>query len=665
MDNKEALAYFDAYLRRRYPDRRTADSYTSDVRQFQQTCDKTWDMVTADDMDVFVQQMRDAALKPTTIKRRLAALKVYFDVLADKADCPNHLNPVRHKRHGVKQPRPLPHNLSDAEVTRLESVLQGGRDQALVALLLEAGLRVSEVVSLTRADLTLSQRPGGCARLRVCGKGQKERVVYLSHHAVATLSAWLAARPPVAVASVFLNDRHQPLTTSGVEWILKQYGTQIGVHLTPHRLRHTFAHRLTDVGMPVESLASLMGHSQMSTTQIYLAGADPVVRENFVRAVQHIEADAVLSPVPAPALPPATATRVPTEPGRAPVYPPLPDGTDWALDLPEGIRQECIAYMRRHLSGWRPHQRRDRALHVLADFARFFRFALSRRTFAAVSDVRRDDIQAYSDALSARGVQPTAVKAALDRLMGLLHELQEQGQPIAPGVFRVVRPKLPDPLPRALSEDEIRKLEACVRQWLADDTPASTFAAAWFVPMAHAGLRACEVLDLQRSDVDLRAKRLVVRAGKGQRDRVVYLTPLAVQAIERYLTLYPHPEQSVLLMRPSGRPLSYSYLYQHLRQMGESVGITSLYPHRLRHTFATRLINAGMPITSLQKLMGHDHLSTTQIYARVYDATVERDYRRAMAELEPPAPVMLPASLFRCTVTAAQKSNVKVLDNSG
>jgi site-specific recombinase XerD len=612
-------------------------------------------------MDAFVDQMHAAGLKPTTIKRRVAALKVYFDVLADACDCPDHPNPVRIKRHSPKQGQHLPRDLSDADVARLWSLVQSPRDQALVALLLEAGLRVSEVVSLARDDLMASAAVDAPARLRVCGKGQKERIVLLSHHALATLSVWLAVRPPVADSAIFLNDRAQPVTANGVEWILNQYGAQLGLHLTPHRLRHTFARRLIEAQMPVESLARLMGHAQISTTQIYLAGADPALRQTFERAMQQV--GAADTAAPAPTMPPPAAT--PSQPGRDPVYPLPPDGTSWALDLPESIRQDCIAYVHRHLSGWRPHQRRDRAFHIFGDFARFFRFVVARRAVSMVSELGREDIQAYSTALSERGLKPKAVKDALDRLFGLLHELQENGQPIAPSLFRVERPKLPEPLPRALDDDAMRRLEAVAQQWLAQDTAESTFQAAWFFTLAHAGLRACELLDLRQTDVDVAGCRLYVRSGKGDRDRVVYLTPVAVQALQRYGELYPHPDDTTLLIHPCGRPLSYAYLYQRLRTMGEALQLNRVSPHRLRHTFATRLINAGMPITSLQKLLGHDHLSTTQIYARVYDTTVERDYRRALAQLEPPLPLALPAEIFHPKVRAAQASHVPPLDNSG
>jgi integrase len=76
------------------------------------------------------------------------------------------------------------------------------------------------------------------------------------------------------------------------------------------------------------------------------------------------------------------------------------------------------------------------------------------------------------------------------------------------------------------------------------------------------------------------------------------------------------------------------WLYEHTIALAEEVGIPKLTPHRLRHTLATRLLNAGMDITRIQKLLGHEQVNTTLIYARVHDTTVEADYRQAMQQIE-------------------------------
>ena len=85
MDRNESLLKFEQYLRRRFPDRRTAQDYVSDVRQFMAVCSKPWREVAMHDIDAFVDQQRQSGLKPTTIKRRVAALKTFFDFLAEEA----------------------------------------------------------------------------------------------------------------------------------------------------------------------------------------------------------------------------------------------------------------------------------------------------------------------------------------------------------------------------------------------------------------------------------------------------------------------------------------------------------------------------------------------------------------------------------------------------
>lgn len=641
MDNREALARFDAYLRRRYPGRRTPIDYISDVRQFQQACPKPWDAVTVEDMDAFVDQMRRANLKPTTIKRRVIALKVYFDFLAEESGQLDRSNPVRLKRHAAKLGRHLPRGLSDREVAALWTLLDSERDRALVGLMLRAGLRVSEVVGLTLADIWLPVVPSAPARLRVLGKGQKERIVWLSSEATTALNAWLAVRPCTDTTALFLNERQQALTVAGVQWLLRSYGRKIEVHLAPHRLRHTFARQLIEARMPIESLAQLMGHAQISTTQIYLEGADLALRDTFLHAMQRIEAGH--NTMQGEDLPPSEPPRAsPSDQGVAPAepeYPQPPDGQRWASDLPEAIRQTCLQYVQRHRLGWRPSQRRERALHVLGDFARFWRWVLARRALRGPTELTASDLRAYIDERIAHGHKPRTIKDALDRVFGLLHELAEQGEPVSPALFRVERPRLPDALPRALSESEFERLEAQGRCWLEQGTSETARDAAWFFLLAHTGLRLCELLDSRQSDIDLGGKRLYVQ-GKGSHERVVYLTETVVQALQRYLTLCPHPEWALLFVNAHGGPLDAAWLRDRLRALGAAAQVTAVTPHRLRHTLATRLINVGTPITTLQKLLGHDHLSTTQIYARVYDATVERDYRQAMSRLERSGPML-------------------------
>ena len=134
--------------------------------------------------------------------------------------------------------------------------------------------------------------------------------------------------------------------------------------------------------------------------------------------------------------------------------------------------------------------------------------------------------------------------------------------------------------------------------------------------------------------MNLSGKRLIIRSGKGQRDRLVYLSDSACQAIQLYLQGSQRRPSDFGWLQNNGIPLSTARLRENVAQVGLAVGIDHLFPHRLRHTCATRLLNAGMGIVQIQKLLGHENLTTTMIYARVQDASVESDYRRFTSQIE-------------------------------
>jgi len=240
MDELDNVQRFEQYLRRRFPDRRTATDYACDVRLFIGNCPKPWREVTLHDIDQFVDQQRETGLSPATIKRRVAALKTYFDYLAEDRGELERLNPVRFRRHAGKQPRRLPRDLSDETVAQVWDTIGSSRDRAWFALMLRAGLRVGEVVRLRLSDVLASPQTDQPARLRVCGKGQKERVVLLTADAYAVLQTWLQARPASERPEVFLNERGGSLSANGIEWLLRHYGEQADVSVTPHQLRHTY-----------------------------------------------------------------------------------------------------------------------------------------------------------------------------------------------------------------------------------------------------------------------------------------------------------------------------------------------------------------------------------------------------------------------------------------
>ena len=140
------IEQFKQYLSRRAPQRRTAIDYSSDVRQFAAACPKAWRQVTMQDIDAFIEDQYQAGLSGATVKRRVAALKVFFDYLAEETNDLSWSNPVRFKRHAGKQAKKLPRDLSDQQVAQLWRVISSVRDRAWFGLMLRAGLRLGEVV---------------------------------------------------------------------------------------------------------------------------------------------------------------------------------------------------------------------------------------------------------------------------------------------------------------------------------------------------------------------------------------------------------------------------------------------------------------------------------------------------------------------------------------
>jgi integrase/recombinase XerC len=661
MDGKDDLLKFQQFLQRRSPDRRTPKDYLSDVRQFMNVCTKPWREVSMQAIDAFVDQQRQRGLKPATIKRRAAALKTFFDFLAEETGDLNWPNPVRMKRPAGKQPKPLPRDLHDDQVERLWQVITSPRDRAWFGLLLRGGLRAGEVVGLQLGDLLAPAEGEQPARLRVCGKGRKERVVLLSAEAYQVLQAWLAVRPPCKHDDLFPNERDGgPLTVSGLEYRLKQYRQQVELAATPHQLRHTFARQATEAGMPLPSLSQLLGHAQISTTQVYTAGADP----ELCRAYQQAMAQWEQHPLPAEPAPTPNPPQAAPAPAPPPVPPAgLPDVDNWAPELPADLRRDCLTFMQRHLHAARPRRRREHAGHILGELRRFLEWQLGQCPIQRWEELRLSDLQAYQTARQAQGKAAMTIHSTLARVLTLLQELADQGKPVQASVFRLRPLPRPDSLPRHLNESEAVRLEAYVRARLEQEDAQVQLENACFFVLAHTGLRASEWIDLCRQDLDLEGGRLWVRAGKGGRDRVVFLSETARLALQRYLAGGSPPPTAPLFTHPDGRNLSYAWLYAHLLRLGEAAGVAQVTAHRLRHTLATRLLNVGMEVTRIQKLLGHEHLDPTMIYARVYEATVEADYRKAMRIIEQQQMPLSDAPLAAKEWPTGRKEDVKVRDN--
>jgi integrase len=141
-------------------------------------------------------------------------------------------------------------------------------------------------------------------------------------------------------------------------------------------------------------------------------------------------------------------------------------------------------------------------------------------------------------------------------------------------------------------------------------------------------LRISELLNLRLSDVDFDRQRLYVRSAKTYQERVVFITATLAKALAHYLTQRP-PSQDDHLWMVNDRTFSADQLYYRLHQWARASQVP-VTPHKLRHTLATQLVNQGMPIASVSKLLGHRSLDATQHYARLYEQTVKVQFEAAI-----------------------------------
>ncbi len=302
------------------------------------------------------------------------------------------------------------------------------------------------------------------------------------------------------------------------------------------------------------------------------------------------------------------------------------------VGLPAWLVEWLVNYIAYQQRRWKASQVRHHTRVRLQTLRQIWRWLLEERDVSELATLGRRDVEAYVDARLKAGVAASTINRQLRDLWAFLRFVEDRGEPISPGVFRVARLKEGKPLPRFLTDEEYRRLEAQILTATAVGAQDDQLDRAWFYLLAHTGLRLGELCNLRLGDVDLGGQRLLVREGKWKKDRVIPLSPTAVTVLRDYLTVRGTAQTDHLLIFRQQK-IKPGLVQGRLGRYGETVRV-KVWPHRLRHTLATRLVNVGMDVVSIQRLLGHEKLETTMIYTHVHDTTVERDFRQAMARLE-------------------------------
>jgi site-specific recombinase XerD len=279
---------------------------------------------------------------------------------------------------------------------------------------------------------------------------------------------------------------------------------------------------------------------------------------------------------------------------------------------------DLIARYRRFL------KRRNYSMHTVKNYINILGH-FNAWLLIPVELVTFKETDAYMDHLLRRRKKPKTINCHF----GCIHAfydylIEDEGIPLTNPVKKNYRLRLPRPLPKHLRDEQVAALLKAINN-IRDR--------AMFMLMLRCGLRVEEVARLTADAIEYRSKQLYVFNGKGSKDRVVYLSEDAKSALDEYMKKRRRSkEKRVFLVQKGplrGKPISVRGIQKRIEHYAQRAGI-EVSCHHLRHTMATQLLNADAALVTIQDLLGHSRITTTQCYCRVSNLKVQRDYYKAI-----------------------------------
>lgn len=245
-----------------------------------------------------------------------------------------------------------------------------------------------------------------------------------------------------------------------------------------------------------------------------------------------------------------------------------------------------------------------------------------------IEQVTHRILLSYIDHLLDRRLTPKTINCHLDSIRGFYNYLiHEERVAIVHPIKRGYTLRLSRPLPRYLRDEQVVRLFAVINKYRDR---------AMFMLMLRCGLRVEEVAMITMAALDLRRLQLMVYEGKGRKDRMVYLSRDALQALVDYLRVRPSSRvRKVFLVEKGihkGKGISVRGIQKRMEYYAKKAGL-KVSCHQLRHTMATQLLNADADLVTIQDLLGHSRIKTTQRYCKVSNLKVQRDYHKAIGEV--------------------------------
>ena len=574
--------------------------------------------LTAVSLAAYAKQLlhrQDATGKPLTAQNRytyLVALAKFCRWLVQQDFLPD--NPAAKLVYPKLEPRLPRHVLSHSQIETIISqpavdTPLGLRDRALLELFYSTGMRRAEVCGLTLQDV---DRQNGIIYIRH-GKGDQARVVPIGERALRWLQKYLdEVRPRFCqeqqVSTLFVTHQGAPLNVERLSSLVKAYVRQSGYTGGCHIFRHAMATEMPDHGADLRHIQMMLGHKDIGTTQIYthvsLAGLQRVYREHHPASHHSAPELATVNPkirkrhgtiTPAPATPAAWPDN---ELGR------------WGTEYLTTLRlRNCTAC----------------TLATAHGNLRGFIGWCQEQGVTLVALLTPAILESYHRELRAR--QPRGKPLLPDRVARLLgvacrfcRFLTEQHRLTADITRKLECPRVNRRIPcQVLNEPEVLNILAQpdVRTALGLRDRAA-------LELLYAtGIRWQELQGLLTDDVNPAAATVFIRNGKGRRERFVPIAESALAWVTHYQALVrpllcQDATQTTLFLTNSGAPLDKAAFNRRLNRYAKAAGVAKpVSCHKFRHAMATALLDHGADIRTVQELLGHQRLTSTQVYTHV------------------------------------------------
>lgn len=244
--------------------------------------------VTSVDMKRYIDFLLGKGMEARSINCHLSSIRGFYDYLKDEEGV-HMTNPVT-RGLALRVPHPLPRHLRDEDVDIFLKSVTKSRDLAMFMLMLRTGMRVEEVANLTigAIDYQRSQI------LVMCGKGSKDRIVYISNDAAETLATYLRKRVVTGEQKVFLVEkgryRGKPISVRGIQKRIEYYSRKSGISVSCHQLRHTMATQLLNADADLVSIQDILGHTRIKTTQRYSKLSNIKAQRDYYKAMETVMA---------------------------------------------------------------------------------------------------------------------------------------------------------------------------------------------------------------------------------------------------------------------------------------------------------------------------------------------------------------------------------------